>query len=139
MKKLPIRFVFFSAGKGQRYQEMLGFAKNLFTAGEISIHSEVKGFSKAVVDPGFDHKIILILAESPRDLYKILPYRDILQDRLVILLLPDSEKDTMTQALSLYPRYIDYTQNGFTNVSLVLKKMIQKIRGQSDSGKKTKP
>ncbi len=117
--------------KSQRFQEILGFARELFQADEISIHSEAAGFSKAVVESGFDHRIILILAESSQDLCKILPYRNLLEDRSVILILPDSEKDTMTQALSLYPRYIDYIQNGLEDVYMVLKKMVQKIHGQT--------
>ncbi|MFA5903622.1 MAG: hypothetical protein WC836_06765 [Desulfobacula sp.] len=138
-KKYPVRFVIFSTEKGQRYTDILDFARGLFLSDEISIHSEVIGFSKAIVEPGFAHRIILILAASSRDLYKILPYRDLLEDRHVILILPDSEKDTMTQALSLYPRYIDYIQNDPTDVFLVLKKMVQKIHGQTDTEKKQKP
>jgi hypothetical protein len=37
----------------------------------------------------------------------------------------------MTQALSLYPRYIDYIQNDPGDIYLVLEKMVKKIREQS--------
>ena len=138
-EKHPVRFIFFSTQNGQKHKEILGFANQLFLAAEISVLSRTDGLSKAIHEPGSDHQIIMILAGSSNDLYKILPYRDLFEDRPVIVILPDSEKDTMTRALSLYPRYIDYIQNDSTEVYQVLKKMVQKIRGQADGKKKSKP
>ncbi len=130
-EKHPVRFIFFSTQKSPRYKEILGFANQLFLAAEISIHSRVEGFSKAILEPGFDHQIILILAASSLDLARILPLRTVFESRPVIVILPGSEKDTMTQALSLYPRYIDYIQNDPGDIYLVLEKMVKKIREQS--------
>ncbi len=79
------------------------------------------------MEPGFDHRIILILAGSIDDLAQILPFRDLFVNHALILILPDSKKDTMTQALSLYPRYMDYIRNDLKDVFLVLKKMVKKI------------
>nr|NJM00926.1 hypothetical protein [Desulfobacula sp.] len=139
MKEKPgIRFIFFSAQEGQQYEKILGFAKRLFLPAQISIHSKPKSFSKAVLEPGFDHRIILILAASPGDLARILSLRNLLENRSVILILPDSEEDTMTQALSLYPRYIDYVQNDLKDVYPVLKKMVEKLYGQTDEEKKSR-
>ncbi len=135
-EKYPVRFIFFSAQKGKRYEEVLGFAKELFLPAQISIHSKPKAFSKALVEPGFDHRIILILAASPGDLTQILSLRNLLENHSVILILPDSEEDTMAQAVSLYPRYIDYIQNDLKDVCLVLKKMVEKLHGQTDEEKK---
>ena len=134
-EELRIRFIFFSTQKGQRYEEILEFAKELFLPAEISTPSSVEGFSKAVVEPGFDHRIILILLGSSKDLAQISPCRDLLENRPVVLILPNSEKKTMIRALSLYPRYIDYIQNNLKDVYLVLKKMVQKLRGRTDGEK----
>jgi hypothetical protein len=130
-KKYPVRFIFFSTQKGKKHGEILSFAEKLFLPSEISIHSKANEFSKAVVEPGFDQRIILILAGSSDDLDQILPFRDLLVNHPVMLILPDSKKDTMTRALSLYPRYIDYIQNDLKDVFPVLKKMVNKICGQT--------
>jgi len=134
-EKHPVRFIFFSTQKGKKHEEILSFAEKLFLPSEISIHSKAKEFSKAVVEPGFDQRIILILAGSSDDLAQILPFRDLLENRPVILILPNSETDTMTQALSLYPRYIDYIQNDLKDVFPVLKKMVKKIHRQTEGEK----
>ena len=138
-EKHPFRFIFFSAHKGKKHVEILSFAEKLFLPSEISIHSKTKELSKAVVEPGFDHRIILILAASSGDLTQILPFRDLLVNHSVILILPDSKEDTMTLALSLYPRYIDYIRNDLTDVFLVLKKMIKKLHRQAEDEKKLRP
>ncbi len=138
-EKQPIRFIFFSTQKGKKHEEILSFAEKLSLPSEIIIHSKAKEFSKAVVEPGFGHRIILILAASPGDLAQILPFQDLLVNHPVILILPNSETDTMTQALSLYPRYIDYIQNDLKDVFPVLKKMIKKIHRQTEGEKKPRP
>ena len=138
-EKYPFRFIFFSTQNGKKHEEILGFAEKLFIPSEISIHSKAKEFSKAVVEPGFDQRIILILAGSSDDLAQILPFRDLLVNHPVILILPDSKKDTMTRALSLYPRYIDYIQNDLKDVFPVLKKMVKKIHRQTEGEKKPRP
>jgi hypothetical protein len=137
--KHPVRFIFFSTQKGKKHEEILGFAERLFLPSEISIHSKAKEFSKAVVEPGFDQRIILILAASSSDLARILPFRDLLVNRPVILILPNSETDTMNRALSLYPRYIDYVRNDLKDVFLVLKKMVKKIYRHTEGEKKPHP
>lgn len=138
-EKHPVRFIFFSTQNGKKHEEILSFAEKFFLPSEISIHSKAEDFSKAVVEPGFDQRIILILAASSDDLAQILPFRDLLENRPVILILPNSETDTMTRALSLYPRYIDYIQNDLKDVFPVLKKMIKKIHKQTESEKKPRP
>jgi hypothetical protein len=138
-EKYPFRFIFFSTQKGKKHEEILSFAEKLFLPSEISVHSKTSEFSKAVVEPGFDQRIILILAGSSDDLAQILPFRDLLVNHPVILILPDSKKDTMTRALSLYPRYIDYIQNDLKDVFLVLKKMVKKIHRQTEGEKKPHP
>ena len=138
-EKYPVRFIFFSTQKGKKHEEILSFAEKLFLPSEISIHSKAKEFSKAVVELGSDQRLILILAASSDDLAQILPFRDLLENRSVILILPDSKKDTMTRALSLYPRYIDYIRNDLKDVFLVLKKMVKKIYGQTVEEKKQRP
>lgn len=138
-EKQPIRFIFFSTQKGKKHGQILSFAEKLFLPSEISIHSKAKAFSEAVVEPGFDQRIILILAASSDDLAQILPFRDLLVNHPVILILPDSKKDTMARALSLYPRYIDYIQNDLKDVFPVLKKMVKKIHRQTEGEKKPHP
>lgn len=138
-EKYPVRFIFFSRQKGKKHEQILGFAERLFLPSEISIHSKAKEFSKAVVEPGSDQQIILILAGSSSDLARILPFRDLLINRPVVLILPNSETDTMNRALSLYPRYIDYIQNDLKAVFPVLKKMVKKIYGQTVEEKTQMP
>lgn len=134
-EKHPVRFIFFSPQKGKKHGEILCFAEKLFLPSEISIPSTMDGFSKAVLEPGFDHRVILILAASPGDLAQILPYRDLLVNHSVILILPDSKEDTMARALSLYPRYIDYIQNDLKDIYLVLEKMVKNIHRQIEGEK----
>lgn len=138
-KEYPVRFIFFSRRKGERFEEILGFAKKVFSVREISIHSEVKGLAEAIREPGLEPRIILILAASPDDLILILPYRDLFENQSVILILPDSEKSTMERALSLYPRYIDYIQNDPEGMFQVLKKMVKKLYGPADVKKNHSP
>ncbi len=54
----------------------------------------------------------------------LLAIRDFLSDIRMIVVLKDQEKDTITKAHRLYPRYITYADSDFIDVGAVLTKMM---------------
>lgn len=106
----------------------------LFPEDHISIHTTLESFSSDLRKLDNHYKIILILTNTQKDLLNILFLKELLNDCNIILILPDTAKETMAQACKLYPRYISYIQSDFKDVNFVLKKMIgnlqQKINGE---------
>ena len=51
--------------------------------------------------------------------------RDLLADIPVILILPDRKKETIHLGHKLCPRFLSYTDSNFSDVALVLSKMMR--------------
>ena len=68
--------------------------------------------------------LVVILAANQDDLANILSIRELLNDLRIILVLPDSEQDTVRKGLGLRPRYLTYAHSNFTDVAAVLNKML---------------
>jgi hypothetical protein len=71
--------------------------------------------------------IIIFLISSMEELEYLDSKRDYLSTTRYIIILPDGEKKLVSKALSLYPRYLAYANEGFKDVSAVLNKMVQNI------------
>ena len=133
-KKHSIRLIFFSGKNEQIRKKFLNMIATLFSENQISVHTTIESFSSDLRKLDNHHKIILILTKTQKDLLNILFLKELLNDCNIVLILPDTAKETMTQACKLYPRYISYIQSDFKDINFVLKKMIdnlqQKINGE---------
>ncbi len=127
-KKHSIELVFFSGKSKPLRAKALNIVEKLFSREQIRIYTNLESFSTGLLQPGYNHKIILILINTQKDLSGILGLKKLLNDRNIILLLPDTEKETMGQACKLYPRYTSDIQSNFKDVIPVLEKMITKIQ-----------
>jgi len=71
-----------------------------------------------------DPLIIVLLITRREDLDAIMGLRELLNDRRLILILPDDNPDELTMAHALRPRFITYRDRDFLDVSAVLGRMI---------------
>jgi hypothetical protein len=133
-KKHSIRLIFFSGDNEQIRKKILTVTEPLFPEDQINTHTTIDSFSSDLRKLDNYHRIILILTNTQKDLLSILFLKELLNNCNIILILPDTAKETMARACKLYPRYISYIQSDFKDVNFVLKKMIgnlqQKINGE---------
>ena len=69
--------------------------------------------------------IIVFLISSAEEFEHLDLNREYLSNTQCIIILPNSEETMVSKALSLYPRYLAYINEGFEDVCAVLNKMIQ--------------
>ncbi len=117
------QLIFFSGENKSIRKKILNVVEKLFSKELISVHKTLTGFSTAIRQPGAKHKIILILITTKEELFNILLLKEGLNDRKIIIVLPDTNGEFMDQALKLYPRYISHIQETYEDVMSVLEKM----------------
>ena len=74
-----------------------------------------------------EETIVVLFAADRQDLANFLSIRDFLNGISIILVLPDSENETITAGHRLRPRYISYADGNFEDVVAVLIKMEEKF------------
>lgn len=100
---------------------------------EIEIHRNIKSLTSRLRGPRCNLTIIVLLAVSCKDLQGLLLIRDLFDDIPIILILPDRERDTITAGHKLYPRFLSYMDSDFSDVALVLTKMLERAERTSAS------
>ena len=89
----------------------------------IEVFDHMDNFKKRI--HSFPRKIdvAVILTVDSTQLSDILEIKEALEDMEIILILPDQDKDTVSKGMTLYPRFLAYTDSDFDDVSAVLGKL----------------
>jgi hypothetical protein len=69
--------------------------------------------------------IIVLLVENFRKLRKLFDMRSLFQGIRIILILPDDDRQTLALGHRFHPRYVSYMDSDFSDVRMVLEKMIR--------------
>ncbi len=71
-----------------------------------------------------EQTIYVVLADTPERLSQLQRLKAHLEDKRLLLILPDNRKETRSAGLTLLPRFISYCGDGFGDLAAVLDKMI---------------
>ena len=106
------------------------------------LHDKYKGeFCQAIDElanrlrgPKGDPIIAVLLAASQKELTEILSIRNLLDQLRLILILPDSNHDTITRGYSLFPRFLFHADTNFDWVTAVVYKILSNNNGDKRFG-----
>ena len=79
-----------------------------------------------------DLTVVVLYVSTREELAEILALGDWLHDLRILLILPDRDKDTISQGITLRPRYFSFADTDFSDVSAVLGKML-KVYGKDSA------
>jgi hypothetical protein len=82
--------------------------------------------------PRSDKDVVLVLAPSKADLEQMCCLRQLFSDVRMLLILPDRQPDTITNAHSLFPRFLTYADANL----LLLKAVLTKLSLQNQGGQR---
>ena len=85
----------------------------------------------------YEKEIYVLLADSKNRLKEINQLIDLLEDKRIILILPDASNTTLSMAHHLYPRFLTYINNTYDDLCAVLIKMMnrEKLNNKGDKEK----
>lgn len=104
-------------------KRLFGMIEKLVVVDEIEVFRTIDSLVRRLKQPVFDLKITVLLATTRKELSEILSFKDLLTDIRILLILPDGDRDTISMAHKLYPRFISYIDSDFKDVADALGKM----------------
>jgi hypothetical protein len=107
-------------GAGER---LLNVMRMLLPEKKFELCRSIEEFSKRLRQPIFNPTIAIILALSREELQEIISIRHLLEDAKIILIVPDTNPDTVAQGHTLRPRFLTSSETDFIDVAAVLKRM----------------
>ena len=99
---------------------------------KFELYRSINDLSKRLRQPVFNPRIAIFLASSRKDIQDILSIRELLEDTKIILIVPDTNPDTVAQGHALRPRFLSDCNSDFVDVAAVLGQMIRKL-GQNNN------
>ncbi len=122
-----IQLIIFSSECDGHFQKILNAVPGFFPRDRIIQCRTISDFSFRLTDLLFGLSIVVVVARTDRELDEIHQMNGRLTDHSIILVLADEVDDTAQPAIRLYPRYTAYLKDDYTDVCLVLEKMITNI------------
>lgn len=114
-------------GAGRRVQNII---EGLIPEEDIGIFRTVEALADRLRQFRHNLSLAVILARTHKEFKDVLLIRDLLSDLPIILILPDRDKNTISQGHSLYPRFLTYSDGDFTDVAAVLEKMLNNMESK---------
>ena len=108
-------------GAGEHLQNVI---ETLVPEKKIEIYTTIDSLYQRLRKPTFDVAVAVLLAATRKELLEIYSMKDLFRDIRIILILPDTEGDTVSMGFKLFPRFVSYADGNFKDVAAVLEKML---------------
>lgn len=125
-----MKLILYANGSNE-VEERLGNIIETLIPEKLEIFRTIDSLSRRLRQPLNDVAIAVLLATKRKDLLKLLSIKDLFDDIKIILILPDSNKDTISLGYKLYPRFVSYADSNFMDVAAVLEKMFRVINNKN--------
>ena len=121
--------IFFSTSCGEAEERLLRVIETVVTVRNIKTYRTIDSLSRGLRQRRNDDDIAILLASSKVELHylNLISLRNLLSDMKIIVILPDSNADTVAKGHILKPRFLSYCDGDFQDVVAVLSRMIENM------------
>ncbi len=119
-----MRVLLYSCGNDSTAKRVQSAIANVTPPDRVEVCSSLLGLGEVLRRGTSDLAAVVLCVGSSKDMAEILSMGDWFLDLRTILLLPDREVSTFTQAVALRPRFISYLDADLADVSAVVAKML---------------
>lgn len=108
-------------------EKLQGVIETEFPGEEIEIYHSTEGLSERLRQASRGKCAVVLLAENMADLRSLFSLKALLADIRIILVLPNRSEEVIAMGYKFHPRFLSYMDSDFSDVAVVLKKMIKLI------------
>jgi hypothetical protein len=121
--------IFFSTSCRGSEERLLRVIETVVPEEDIRIYRTIGSLSRGLRQPRNDADIAILLASSKVELeyLSLISLRNLLWDMKIIVILPDSKRDTVSKGHILRPRFLSYCDGDFQDIAAVLSRMIGNV------------
>ena len=118
-----MNIILYKANEQQESDSLWGVVCESVPTGMAEKYSSLEEFKNRLLLYKNNIEIVLLTARTKEELKQFIGLREFLADIRVILILPDRDHDTLSNAHALYPRFITYIDGDYSDLKAVLTKM----------------
>ena len=116
-----------SSKKGATLKNIIKKRFNGISSNTIETFNRLKSKLKQTPD-SVDQEIYILLAESKNRLDELTSLIDLLENKRLVLIIPDESKETVSKVSQFFPRFFTPISNTYDDLCSVLNKMTGQIK-----------
>jgi hypothetical protein len=120
-----MRLLLYLNGNNGTAQRLRDAIKGLIPDNRTEIYWDIATLTRRLRQSTGDLTVAILCASTREHLHELLGLGRWLNDLKIILVLPDSDSNTISQGHTLMPRFLSFTDSNFSDVSAVLEKMLK--------------
>jgi hypothetical protein len=93
--------------------------------GTLETYRSPGNFAQRLRQPKDDLTIVVLLLASSEDFLDVLAIQHLFRDVRTIVVVPDTQEETIAMAHSLRPRYLTYIDGNFSGLSTVVDRLVE--------------
>jgi hypothetical protein len=106
-------------------KDILQMMENMSNQVRVRLFRNWKIFSEELKGPRTEKTIAVVLISQREELLNVVSIRDLIHEFRLVLILPDSDENTVSLGHSLRPNFIAYRMGDLRELEIVLKKMLR--------------
>ncbi len=110
--------------KGEKFKNAVGKNFKKFEIQVLQTFNSFKARLKQVSN--YDKEIFILFADSEKRLTQLTTLIDLIDNKRIILVLPNKSKVVLSMAHHFFPRYFTYVDDTYTDLFAVINKMSKK-------------
>jgi hypothetical protein len=124
--------IMYFSSQGEPENKLLEIIETVVPYKDIQLYRSLDALSRWLRQPRTDLDVAVLMVSNRMELHDLIALRNLLWDIKIILILPESEPDTIAEGHILRPRFLIDCHSNFYDVAAVLKRMI-KNRGADNA------
>lgn len=116
--------IFYSASFGKSCERLLRSIEKVVSEEHVKIYWTIEALARRLQQPRNGMNVAIFHISGMDDLQRLISLQDLLWDMKIILILPNSDPDTIAKGHILRPRFLIDYESDFQDVSAVLSRII---------------
>lgn len=124
----------FSSNGKESEEKLIRAVNGLARQHPLEVFHTIETISRRFRQPKKDLELMVVLAGSREDLQSLLLVKDLFFNIPLILILPDSDQETLKMGFKLLPRFVSFKDDSFRDVKMVVEKMLAHVERREGNG-----
>ena len=120
-----MNIIYYYAGKDDSSRKVKRIIEIIVATGKYQVFHKLPDFENYLRSSVSHQDIMIMQANNIKSLQKLTELKDFFSDQRIILILPDSKKETLALAHTLRPRFITYQDSDLREMATVLSNMLR--------------
>ena len=103
----------------------------------IELYKSIAELSRRLCQPKNSGCIAILCLKNKKEIHETIAMQDIFNGAKIILVLPKRDQESIKAAYKIFPRFLAFADEDFSDITRIVEKMISRVEDQTKQGYST--